>query len=377
MYGQRIPKGLSSTMQAKYLTDPRLAMAAELAKSGSSTAPVSSPLEGLARMLQGGVAGYQQNQLENEYKTRGKEYSDALMNVQANPKIQTGVPALNDPTTGEQLVPPVAPGMDTMAAILRSGKNADNPDLQEYAQQLAGKSIENKADLENKVALETDPRILRAKQAVAAAGATRINMGAQEKEEDKAVGKAFGEDYVSLQKSGREAPGKIAKYDRLNSLLDGIDTGTFKGTTTDLKAAAKSAGMDLGAMGIKDDVAPIQAAQALTNAMALELRNPSGGAGMPGALSDADRVYLQSMTPGVEKTKEGRKLMTETATKLAKRDAEIAQLARNYRSKNGKLDEGFYDVLAQYSTQNPLFDPTKTMSPQVPGNRPPLTNFMK
>ncbi len=211
----------------------------------------------------------------------------------------------------------------------------------------------------------------------AAANATRINMGAQEKEEDKAVGRAFGEDYVSLQKSGRESPGKIAKYERLNDLLSGIETGAFKATTTDLKSAAKGVGIDLESMGIKDDVAPVQAANALTNAMALELRNPSGGAGMPGAMSDADREYLRSMTPGVEKTKEGRKLMTETAVKLAKRDAEIAQLARNYRSKKGKLDEGFYDALAQYSEQNPLFSKGNMQSPVVPSSRPPLSSFMK
>lgn len=212
----------------------------------------------------------------------------------------------------------------------------------------------------------------------AAAGATRVSVGAQEREEDKKVGAAFGEDYVGILKAGREAPAKIAKYDRMNQLLEGVETGTFKGTTTQLKATAKSFGVDLEQYGIKDDVAPIQAAQALTNAMALELRNPSGGAGMPGALSDQDRTFLTSMVPGIEKTKEGRSLMTDTAKNLAKRDAEVAQLARNYRSKNGRLDEGFYDVLAQYSDANPLFKtPLGAGTPQIPGERPPLSTFMK
>jgi hypothetical protein len=90
--------------------------------------------------------------------------------------------------------------------------------------------------------------------------------------------------------------------------------------------------------------------------MALQLRNPSGGAGMPGALSDADRVYLQSMTPGLTKTPEGRKLISETMITLAKRDQDVAKLARDYRKKNGGFDEGFYNELATWSAANPLFE---------------------
>jgi hypothetical protein len=350
-------------------------MAQELMKA-SSAQQAGTPGGGLAKALSMMTNAYSQKQLQNEYGDRGREYADALAAIGNDPKVQQGVPALVDPSTGAELVPPVSPGIDTMVAMLGSGKYADNPDLQEYATQLRGDKIKRESDLLDKV--KEAELLMPYKLKVAAAGATRVNVGAQEKEEDKAVGKAFGEDYVALQKSGREAPGKIAKYDRLDQLLDGIDTGTFKGTTTELKAAAKGAGINLEELGIKDDVAPIQAAKALTNAMALELRNPSGGAGMPGALSDADRQYLTSMVPGIEKTPEGRKLMSDTARALARREAEVAQLARNYRSKNGKLDEGFYDVLAQFSEANPLFkDVPNAPTPKVPSARPPLDKFMR
>lgn len=343
-----------------------------------------SPLAGLAKAGQQLSGAYIANQAENKDKEYAKDFSQKLAAAIADPQIQTGIPAIAnapgpnmDGSAGWSRTA-VSPGMDALASILKSGDNADNPYAKQYADALQLKSVENKGDLENKVAYETDPRVLAAKQKIAAAGATRISMGAQEKEEDKTVGKGFGEDYLNIQKAGRESSGKIAKYDRLDQLLHGVETGTFKGTTTQLKAAAKGAGLDLESMGITDDVAPVQAAQALTNAMALELRNPSGGAGMPGALSDADRVYLTSMTPGIEKTSEGRKLMADTAKSLAKRDAEVAQLARNYRQKNGRLDEGFYDVLAQYSDVNPLFKGApNSATPQTPSSRPPLSTFMK
>jgi hypothetical protein len=98
-----------------------------------------------------------------------------------------------------------------------------------------------------------------------------------------------------------------------------------------------------------------EAAQALSSEIALQLRNPSGGAGMPGAMSDADRQFLANMVPGLATTPEGRKLMIETATKLAQRDKEVAAMARKYRQKKGNIDEGFYDELAQFSSAKPLF----------------------
>ena len=45
---------------------------------------------------------------------------------------------------------------------------------------------------------------------------------------------------------------------------------------------------------------------------ALELRNPSGGAGMPGAMSDADRNFLASIPPSLANTKEGRALIANS-----------------------------------------------------------------
>ena len=185
---------------------------------------------------------------------------------------------------------------------------------------------------------------------------------------------------MNLQKAAMEAPGKIAKYDRLTNLLENVNTGKFKGTTTEIKSAAKASGINLEEYGITDDVGAVQAAEALSNAMALELRNPAGGAGMPGAMSDADRNYLNNMVPGIEKTPEGRKLMVETGKLIAQRDVQVAKLARDYRASNGGvLDDGFYGQLEQFSTGNPLFadmEPPQLPAAQpAPANRPSLDSF--
>jgi hypothetical protein len=72
-------------------------------------------------------------------------------------------------------------------------------------------------------------------------------------------------------------------------------------------------------------------------------------------MSDADRQFLRGMVPGIEKTPEGRKMITESMVKLAKRDQDVAKIARDYRKKKGMIDEGFYEELNAYSAANPLF----------------------
>lgn len=197
------------------------------------------------------------------------------------------------------------------------------------------------------------------------AGATSVNLDTrQETEEDKAVGKAFGEQYVGIQKAGFDASGKIARLDRMEQLLSGVDTGSLTPIGTEIAGFAKSLGFD-----IDPNLPNKQAAQALAGEMTLAARNPSGGAGMPGAMSDADRKFLQQMTPNLAQTPQGRAMLIETNRKLAQRDQEVAALAREYRAKNGRIDEGFYRVLAEFSARNPLFGtPGEPPAPKLQKN---------
>jgi hypothetical protein len=185
------------------------------------------------------------------------------------------------------------------------------------------------------------------------ASATNVslsNVTKQEGEESKAVGKYFGEAYSDILKAGVGAESKVNRYNRLGQLLEGVNTGKFAQTGLEIAKAASALGVN-----IDPNMQNLEAAQALAGEIALELRNPSGGAGMPGAMSDADRQFLVNMVPGLATTPGGRKLMLETATKLANRDKEVAAMARKYRQKHGNIDEGFYDELARFSAEKPLF----------------------
>lgn len=173
---------------------------------------------------------------------------------------------------------------------------------------------------------------------------------AQEGKEAQTVGEAFGKMYADLQQAGSAAPAKLSKLDRMESLMQGVQTGKLAPAMTQIASIAESFGLKVDSkLGAK------QALDALSNEIALSLRNPAGGAGMPGALSDKDREFLASMTPGLSKTPAGNRLIIDTARKLAQREQQVAKLAREYRKKNGHLDEGFYDELAEFSAANPLF----------------------
>lgn len=388
--------GMPAAIKQDYLTDPRAAMAMQLMKEGSSTAPVQSPLEGLARALTAGLGGYQAGKVRDEYQGQAADYASALQNAYSGASSYSDVAgklsASNNPYLQEQAAALFGKDMESRQKrsdeMFGKGLNYDPSTGQVapiagYGGALGGVKADemratNPVEAEGAAlkAAATYPFDIRK----AAASASRTNvMNVQEKEFDKKVGGEFGQQYADLMKAGMAAPGKVAKLDRLNQLLDGVSTGTFKGTTTELKAAAKGAGIDLESMGIKDDVGPVQAAQALSQAMALELRNPAGGAGMPGAMSDSDRKFLEKMTPGIETTPQGRALMVETQKRLAKRDQDVSKLAADYRTKNGRFDEGFYNELAQYSASKPLFDDlSSTASPAAPGAAPaaaPAVNY--
>lgn len=199
--------------------------------------------------------------------------------------------------------------------------------------------------------LMADPGYIAGRSQIAAAGAPRVNVNnLQEREEAKTVGGGFGKQFNEIQAGAMDAAGKISRLDRLDQLLEGVTTGKLTPAMTQVSALADSLGIKLDPkLGAK------QAVQALSNEVALQLRNPSGGAGMPGALSDKDREFLVSMTPGLANTAEGNKLIIESARKLAKREQDVARLARDYRQRKGQMDEGFYQELAQFSVANPLF----------------------
>jgi len=198
-------------------------------------------------------------------------------------------------------------------------------------------------------------------------GATNVNIDQKgEASYDQTMGKGLAEDYRGLIEAGRAATGKIAKYEQLKTALDRTYTGAGGQTVLQLKRLAKSVGVDK-LMGVNiDDVGDAEFANALGNQLALELRNPAGGAGMPGALSDKDREFLVASIANVDKTPEGNKKLLDMMIGLERRNQQVMKLANDYARDNKRLSPAFFDQLSQWSEKNPLFAPPAGQQ-QAPG----------
>lgn len=168
--------------------------------------------------------------------------------------------------------------------------------------------------------------------------------------EAQKVGEYFGKTFTDLQEAEIKSRQRVQKLERATDLLKDIDTGKLTAQGVELGKLLNSAGFP-----IAEDIGNLEAADALFKEYALELRDPSGGAGMPGAMSDADREFLQKASGSITTSPKAREIMLETQQAIAKRNADVAKLARDYRKANKQIDEGFYDDLKEFSDKNPLF----------------------
>lgn len=178
----------------------------------------------------------------------------------------------------------------------------------------------------------------------------QVSNAAAAKETAVQVAKDVAEQRKAIMNAGFNAPTNIAKYQQIGRLLSDVDGGKFTPAGTEVASA-------LNSLGVKVDknLPNKEAAAAMANEAALQLRNPAGGAGMPGAMSDADRQFLASMTPSMTQSKEGRNQVISAYVAVQQRNQQVAQFARNYEKKYGKLDNGFFDQLQAWSSSNPLF----------------------
>lgn len=164
------------------------------------------------------------------------------------------------------------------------------------------------------------------------------------------ISKNYGKIYNDTQNAAMSNPAKVAKMQRIGSLLGDFEGGKLSATGLEVAKTANSLGIKL------DPKLPNkEASEALTNEVALELRSTGGGAGMPGAMSDADREFLKGMTPQMAQTAEGRRTIIDSRVKVLERENQVSKMARQYKQKYGTLNEDFFNQLSSWSERNAIF----------------------
>jgi len=159
-----------------------------------------------------------------------------------------------------------------------------------------------------------------------------------------AQGKEYSEMMAAINKSGFSAPTQLRKLERMSQLLDGVDGGKLAPLGMDVASAANGLGIKLDPrLGNKE------AAQALAREIAGGFRQPGTG---PMTDKDFDNFLMQ--VPDLSKTAAGRKQITSTMQSALHRDMKMAQMAREYERKHGRIDGGFLDQAAAFVAENPV-----------------------
>lgn len=156
--------------------------------------------------------------------------------------------------------------------------------------------------------------------------------------------------FEARMSAGDSARAKIKNVRLMQQLLrEGLATGAGQEQLMGFRNLMSSVGFDVDTIGEQELFG------ALTKRLALEVRNPAGGAGMPGSMSDGDRDFLVATVPGLAKTEQGNAYLLIVMERQLERDIELSRLAEQHFRENG-THEGFQQKAAAYAEANPMFD---------------------
>jgi len=161
-------------------------------------------------------------------------------------------------------------------------------------------------------------------------------------------GKNAAEQIEVREKAVQASRDKLPRLLQMEQLLRNPDVYQGKGGEWVLEAKKLGAamGIDLGNAG------PAEVLNSIGKQFALQLRNPAGGEGMPGAMSDQDRNFLASMVPGLTNTPQGNAMMVRLAIEMEKyKTAQNAEAARFIRSRGSTM--GLNEHIQEWSDRNP------------------------
>jgi hypothetical protein len=199
---------------------------------------------------------------------------------------------------------------------------------------------------------------LQARKAAASQTNVNTNLPGQQTAFDKKYGEIMGERLGKLVQKGEAAVGNLDQY---NLIEEGLKSGIRTGKLGEAELGVRKLGQALGIEGADnpEKIAGGELIQKVVNRMALEMRNPESGMGMPGSLSDKDLVFLKDAQIGLDTSAKGNELTLEAFRRLERRKIEVAEMAEAYAEKHKTL-VGFNNELKTFAEANPVFEGMST-----------------
>jgi hypothetical protein len=275
-----------------------------------------------------------------------------------------GRPVVTDLKTGAQIGGPAGPAKPQIVDGANGSKYLFDPEKQEVGKQLLPPDMSTTdtkdyaAYMDDEVTRGTEPAKImslqewRMTKPPSTAVTNNIN-NSSENAFSKKSGENFADDYQKIRGASKTARELLGQYDLVQKALDaGLETGA----TADAVAAARRIGL---AAGLDVDQSKLQGAElikAVTNQMALTMRNPESGMGMPGSLSDKDIQFLKQANVGIDTSTGGNKTLLKAFRAIQERRIEVGKLANQYVKDHKQLDAGFDDLVTNYNEANPIFE---------------------
>lgn len=192
---------------------------------------------------------------------------------------------------------------------------------------------------------------------------TQVNMTG-EKAWDTESAKLFAKRYDDISAGANNAQQMMGMYDLAEQALNsGVRTGMGAEAELTMRQMGAAMGMDTDPQKLSGG----ELIRAVQNRMALTMRSPDGGMGMPGALSDRDIKFLKDSQVGIDRSPEGNRRMLESFRAMEGRKIDIARLADEYVNENGRLDSGFNRMVREWAESNPLFQDKQQVSSPASG----------
>ena len=155
--------------------------------------------------------------------------------------------------------------------------------------------------------------------------------------------KKIGERSEQLSSSAQ----RQSSLNQMSRLLDtGLKTGSLAGLSKSFKGVLSSV------LGVEiEGLAEAEALEAISNKLALEVRNPASGMGLPGSTSNRDLDFLIASIPGLRKSVKGNRLMIALAKEQHKmRQALDREQARIIKENGGFAPLDLETQLASFYT---------------------------
>ena len=176
------------------------------------------------------------------------------------------------------------------------------------------------------------------------------------------VGKALGEQQVTLVNGEQQALATISNLNAMERLVN--DPRFYSGPGVDLRNQATKImeGFGIASPGASS---PNAVFEGLSRQDILQKLGGSLGPGV----SNADLAYVQGIGANTGDAQQSIRDKIAAFRKLAERQAEIGRMAREYAAaNNGKIDATFLGQLAQFARDNPVF--ARSESTSQPGQAP-------